>query len=125
MYSIVQTDSCNNIFWETDNQFDYSQLFESIDEFSDDEIEDLISAIKFPEDTIELQNETNQDAMLPIHALSALDQQLAELGITCTEFYTNLRSKHHRAEEETVRAHFDGGLMATTTDQLRYLWYYK
>jgi hypothetical protein len=80
----------DNIFQETDDQFDYSQLFESIDEFSDDEFEDIIATIQSPEDTIELQNKTDQDALLPIHALSALDQQLAELGITRTEFYANL-----------------------------------
>jgi hypothetical protein len=64
---------------------------------------------------------TSEHTPLTMNALSDPDRQLCELGITRSDFYTNLRSTEDSFLQSTVRAHFDGGSMATTTDQCRCL----
>jgi hypothetical protein len=62
----------------------------------------------------------------PANVLLAINDQINELGLTKTEFYDYLRNTDPvLANQTSVRAHFDGGSMATTTDQLYCLWYYK
>jgi hypothetical protein len=60
----------------------------------------------------------------PTHALSALDGKINELGITKTEFYDRFRSQTTIDTNNGIRAHFDSGSMASTTDQLHCLWFY-
>jgi hypothetical protein len=51
----------------------------------------------------------------PTYALSAVDAQINELGILKTEFYDRLRTQNaNLLENVRLRAHFDGGSMATT-----------
>jgi hypothetical protein len=61
-------------------------------------------------------NDTPEHVPLTINSLSDLDRQLRELGITRSDFYTTLWSTDSFLQSP-VRAHFDGGSMATTTDQ--------
>jgi hypothetical protein len=61
-----------------------------------------------------------------INALSALNEVLRDLGITRSEFYADLCSSDKLLSNNApVRAHFDGGSMATTTDNLCCLWFYR
>jgi hypothetical protein len=69
-------------------------------------------------------NDTPANVPLTVNALSDLDRQLRELGIARSDFYTNLRSTDSFLQFP-LRAHFDGGSMATTTDQRQYLWFYR
>jgi hypothetical protein len=71
------------------------------------------------------ENNATTPTTTPTYALSALDDQINELGITKTEFYDRLRSQNTINTANRIRAHFDGGSMATTTDQLHCLWFYK
>jgi hypothetical protein len=59
-----------------------------------------------------------------VDTLLALDHQLNELGLSRSEFYSKLRHNNNSCRTK-LRAHFDGGSMATTTNQLHYLWYYR
>jgi hypothetical protein len=59
-----------------------------------------------------------------INALSALDKQLVQLGITWSEFYVAMCTNDN-PDTMIVHAHFDGRSMASTTDQLQCLWYYR
>jgi hypothetical protein len=80
-------------------------------------------------DFIPMSNElehatTTRTADLNTNVLSGLDQQLNELGLSRSEFYSKLR--HNNANCSTdLRAHFDCGSMASTTDKLHYLWYFR
>jgi GAG-pre-integrase domain len=55
-------------------------------------------------------------------ALYRHDLYVRTLGTTRIQHYTHLRSTHPHL---TCRAHADGGSMASTTDQLQYLWHYR
>jgi hypothetical protein len=86
-----------------------------------------IQNVCLPDFTSSISNDiepTPTETDLNVNILSALDQQLDELGLSRSEFYSNLRSNDNNRSTE-LRAHFNGGSMATTTDQLHYLWYYR
>jgi hypothetical protein len=69
-----------------------------------------------------LQNDENTISDSPTIVLSDLDDKINELGISTTEFYDRLRPDP--VEHTSIRAHFDGGSMASTTDQLQCPWYF-
>jgi hypothetical protein len=103
-------------------------LYDWIDENNDYD-NDFLSSVKLPTTlpTAHRSHATDNDLcfITPVSALSALDNKISEVGITKSEFYDRLRSDDtHPMSESSVRAHFDGGSMATTTDQLHCLWYF-
>jgi hypothetical protein len=120
-------DDNNNIYID---RFDLNQIFDWNDDLDNDPPDHLCPA-QLPDFHDPLSSSVHQPDLFGeeptiIHALSALDEQLNKLGITRSEFYRELRQTETSfADSSTVRAHFDGGSMATTTDQLHCLWHYR
>jgi hypothetical protein len=124
--------------WDYTSEFDSTRFtvdlspFYWIDDTEDDtnnndDYVDILSPVQLPTYYEELSEPPETIfTITPNCALSAVDHQIRELGITKSEFYGQLRSNDSiLSTDAPIRAHIDGGSMATTTDQLHCLWYYS
>jgi hypothetical protein len=119
---------------EFDENFDNFQLINTIvdnnqesdhDYETDEDLQTILSPVQLPDFTQYQPIQQHDESTLSINVLSALDEKLTELGLTRSEFYTQFRAdEHSNTKQKSIRAHFDGGSMATTTDQLHCLWFY-
>jgi hypothetical protein len=99
--------------------------------FPDDTDDGFILADPFCSATVSFDDDPcyafSSDTTDPLHirALCGDDPLLSELRSNPTQFYSLLKSDHLQFNAKTLRAHFDGGSMATTTDVLSALWHYR
>jgi hypothetical protein len=96
------------------------------------EANELLHAVQFPdphESTYSNYDDVDTDpsTTTSINELSALDDQLQQLGLTRSEYYARLRIDESAIfdNDVTIHAHFDGGSMASTTDKQHCLWHYR
>jgi hypothetical protein len=86
---------------------------------------DILASLDFPDDDDLDYLPPPSDDLLHIRALHALDPILHELHTDRSEFYSSFRTDALQPNPSVLSAHFDGGSMATTTNVLLALWYYR
>jgi hypothetical protein len=101
-------------------------IYETDDEYDSFDFPQSIQSPILSSDHHQFITDNSTPTTTPRNALLAIEDQINKLGITKTEFYDNLRNIYPTlTNRASLRAHFDGGSMATTTDQLCCLWFYK